>query len=83
MSNCDLCRHYVPLAAPYHYDKPDYPDGVTVHGFCAKDLSRGAWYPVYLPDSCACKSFQRLTRTRRTEATCAEQIEIGGTENGE
>lgn len=58
-TRCDGCRHYIPLAEPFHYEKSGYPQGVTVYGFCSKDVTRNfAFYPVYLPDGGICDAFK-------------------------
>lgn len=63
---CEQCAYYVKLEEPYHYEKDGYKDGVTVYGFCVKDVRRNfCFYPVYLPDDGACKAFMRK-RTRNT-----------------
>lgn len=64
---CDRCAHYIKLEVPYHYEKDGYPDGVTVYGFCAKDVRRNfAFYPVYLPDGGVCKAFKHKGGAKST-----------------
>lgn len=59
-TRCGQCKHFAQLAVPFHYSKDGYPDGITVHGFCAKDVQRSFnFYPVYLPDSGVCKAFKK------------------------
>lgn len=81
-TTCGGCRHYIELPAPYHFERPEYlnmPEGMTVHGFCAKDTyARGIFYPVYIPESTACKAFEKPPRAARKKTVCAEQMEIGG-----
>lgn len=56
--SCEQCRLYAKLQEPFHYEKLGYPDGVTVYGFCTKDINRlHSFYPVYLPDGGSCNDF--------------------------
>ena len=64
-SRCSQCGFFVELKAPFHYEKEGYPEGVTVYGFCSKDVTRNFYfYPVYLPDGGICKSFKKLSGKR-------------------
>lgn len=65
-TRCGQCQLYAPLAAPFHYAKSGYPEGVTVYGFCAKDASsRFTFYPVYLPDGGQCKAFKKAKASHK------------------
>jgi len=51
--SCFNCRHAEMFGTPRDYD------GFQVHGVCLKDMGRnGSYsaYPIYIPDSGACKS---------------------------
>lgn len=57
---CERCAHYAKLENQFHYDKDGYKEGVTVWGFCAKDVKRSFhFYPVYVPDGGVCKDFKQ------------------------
>lgn len=77
---CDRCKHYAKLENPFQYDKEGYPDGIVVHGFCAKDVKRiFSFYPVYLPNGGVCKSFQRRNRIgNETTSKLENQLVLEG-----
>ena len=52
-TNCTKCRSYGALA------EPQPAGGAYVYGFCFKTFHEGygSAYPVYLPESEACKNF--------------------------
>ena len=59
MTRCAQCEHYAVLHKPKG----------NVFGFCFKDFreGHGSAYPVYLPDSGACKSFLKAKENRDYE----------------
>ena len=58
-TRCGKCRHYAELKEPFHYEKDGYKEGVTVFGFCGKNVTKTFFlYPVYLPDGGVCKEFK-------------------------
>lgn len=60
-ARCEQCKYYIKLGIPYCYKQKRYKNGVTVYGFCAKDVERlFSFYPVYLPDGGVCKAFQKI-----------------------
>lgn len=77
---CEMCRHYARLENPFRYDKEGYMDGVTVFGFCAKDIKRlSSFHPVYVPDGGVCKSFQLCSRIKtETDPKSENQIVLDG-----
>ena len=63
ITRCEQCKLYAELKEPFHYEKLGYPEGVTVYGFCTKDIKRlQFFYPVYLPDGGVCKAFVKKTQ---------------------
>lgn len=56
MSRCGQCKKYGVLHTPM-----EISDNIVVYGFCFKDLRKnyGSAYPVYVPDSGFCKSFDK------------------------
>lgn len=74
---CEQCAHYVKLESPYHYEKDGYPDGVTVYGFCAKDVRRNFYfYPVYIQNGGVCKGFMRKSARNTSIDTVSGQITL-------
>lgn len=72
-AHCEKCRSFLPLQAPFHYEKSGYPDGVTVYGFCTKDVTRNSYfYPVYIPDGGTCKSFKGMVRQNKQAVTSVD-----------
>ena len=60
-ARCEQCKYYIKLGIPYCYKQKGYKNGVTVYGFCAKDVERlFSFYPVYLPNGGVCKAFQKI-----------------------
>lgn len=72
-TRCDGCANYAGLKEPYHYEKEGYPQGVTVYGFCAKNVrSMFSFYPVYLPDGGVCTAFKKrrlLAESNRSDGS--------------
>lgn len=59
-SRCEQCTYYAKLEAPYHYEKDGYKGGVTIYGFCAKNVAvTFSLYPVYIPNGGVCKAFKQ------------------------
>lgn len=74
---CEQCTYYAKLETPFHYEKDGYPDGVTVWGFCAKDVKRSfGFYPVYVPDGGVCKEFMRKSTRNTSIDTVNGQITL-------
>lgn len=65
---CEQCRRYAPLQDPFHYECNGYPEGVTVYGFCTKDIGRlRSFYPVYIPDSgSTCDDYLQKPHIKKT-----------------
>lgn len=59
-TSCEQCKLFIELKEPFCYEKTGYPQGVTVYGFCTKDIHRlNNLYPVYIPDGGVCGDFVR------------------------
>lgn len=65
-TRCEQCKLYAKLQEPFHYERQGYPEGVTVYGFCTKDIKRlHSFYPIYLSDGGVCKAFLPKIKYRK------------------
>lgn len=63
---CEQCAHYAKLEAPFHYKKEGYTDGVTIYGFCGKNVDVSTtMYPVYIPDGGVCAEFRAINGPKK------------------
>lgn len=59
MTRCDSCKNYTALIKPR---KVEVGWECYIYGFCFKDYrgTYGSAYPVYIPDSGVCKSYEKI-----------------------
>ena len=77
-TRCEQCKHYAPLAMPFHYEKLGYPVGVTVYGFCTKNAAqRSSFYPVYIPDGGVCTDYAKKSqRGKKPDSPIEGQMKL-------